>query len=118
MTKVYYKDGVQVPRPKQLILDGSTYVPPTDEQLEEAGYEIRYLPDPPPYLPTYAELVEQYIREHGYKTYGAELAVRNNYAQDPDTYAQAYADYMQCRVDAKEWASEQPHRDENEEESL
>ena len=70
-------------------------------------------PTPEPYLPTYSELVEQYIRENGYPTYGAELAVLNNHAADPDAYAAAYADYMQTRQAAKEWANAQPHREEN-----
>ena len=112
MTKAYYKDGVRVARPKQLILDGNTYVPPTDEQLEAAGYEIRILPDPEPYVPTYAELVEQYIREHGYPTYGSEIAVQNNYAEDPVQYLSAWQTYMGVRHDAKEWAESQPHREE------
>lgn len=76
------------------------------------GWEEYIAPVPEPYIPTYAELVEQYIREHGYETYGAELAIINNYAQDPTTYADAYAAYMQTRVDAKEWAEQQKHRDE------
>ena len=63
-----------------------------------------------PYIPTYDELVEQYIREHGYPTYGTELAVINNYNQDHTTYADAYATYMQTRVDAKTWAENQQHR--------
>lgn len=67
---------------------------------------------PEPYIPTYSELVEQYIREHGYPTYGAELAIINNYTKDPTAYAEAYATYMQTRVDAKVWAENQQHRDE------
>lgn len=38
--KKYYKDGTLVMRPKSLIFNGCTYVPPTDEMLIEAGYEI------------------------------------------------------------------------------
>lgn len=38
--KVYYKDGVRVERPKSLIFEGMTYVPPTDETLIEAGYVV------------------------------------------------------------------------------
>ena len=108
-------NGKQVPRPKSLVLDGSTYVPPTDEQLVAAGYEIREVidPVPEPYIPTYAELVEQYIREHGYPTYGAELAVLNNYAENPAEYLDAWQTYMGVRHDAKEWAEQQPHREES-----
>lgn len=38
--KQYWKDNQLVERPKSLILNGMTYVPPTDEQLAEAGYVI------------------------------------------------------------------------------
>lgn len=39
--KKYYKDGQLVVRPKSLIFKGRTFVPPTDEILIEAGYEIK-----------------------------------------------------------------------------
>lgn len=38
--KKYYKDGIIVMKPNSLIFNGITYVPPTDEILMEAGYEI------------------------------------------------------------------------------
>ena len=38
--KKYYKDGMIVTKPKSLIFNGCTYVPPTDEILIESGYEI------------------------------------------------------------------------------
>lgn len=115
MRKIYINpDGKQVPCPKSLVLNGNTYVPPTDEQLVAAGYEIREIidPIPEPYIPTYAELVEQYIREHGYETYGAELAVLNNYAENHAEYLDAWQTYMGVRHDAKAWAENQPHREE------
>lgn len=114
MRKIYIDpNGKQVPRPKSLVIDNTTYVPPTDEQLVAVGYEIREIidPAPEPYIPTYSELVEQYIRENGYPTYGAELAVINNYTQDPIAYAEAYATYMQTRVDAKQYAQTHPYRE-------
>lgn len=94
-----------------LEIDGVWTSNPTLAAFYADGWQDWILPVPEPYIPTYAELVEQYIREHGYETYGAELAIINNYAQDPTTYADAYASYMQTRADAKEWANEQPHRD-------
>jgi hypothetical protein len=39
--KQYWKDGIIVMRPRSLVYNGMTYVPPTDEILIEAGYEIR-----------------------------------------------------------------------------
>ena len=94
-----------------LIIGNKCISNPTLEVFLADGWREYIVPVPEPYIPTYAELVEQYIREHGYPTYGAEIAIINNYAQDPTTYAEAYATYMQTRVDAKEWASTQPHRD-------
>lgn len=85
--------------------------PPLEAFLAD-GWREWIVPVPEPYIPTYAELVEQYIREHGYSTYGAELAIINNYTQDPTTYAESYAKYMQVRVEAKEWAESKPHREE------
>ena len=116
MRKIYINsEGKQVARPKSLVVGTSTYVPPTDEQLVSAGYEIREIIDPIPesYIPTYAELVEQYIREHGYPTYGAELAVLNNYAENPSEYLEAWQTYMGVRHEAKIWAESQPHREED-----
>jgi len=84
---------------------------PTIEAFLADGWREYIAPEPEPYIPTYSELIEQYIHEHGYHTYGAELAILNNYAQDPTTYANAYATYMQTRIDAKKWANEQPHRE-------
>lgn len=89
---------------------------PTLEAFYADGWQDYTPPAPEPYIPTYAELVEQYIREHGYETYGAELAIINNYAIDPTTYEDAYAAYMQTRVDAKNWANQQPHREEDSDE--
>lgn len=39
--KQYWKDGQIVERPRSLVYNGMTYVPPTDEILLEAGYEIK-----------------------------------------------------------------------------
>lgn len=80
----------------------------TDELVD--GVIKHYMGKQEPYVPTYSELVEQYIREHGYPTYGAELAVLNNYATDPTTYADAFAAYQHTRNEAKAWAETQPHR--------
>ena len=118
MHKSYIKDGiirwfnVDESRVYATLLIGNEWIsnPSLDAFLAD-GWEEYIVPVPEPYIPTYAELVEQYIREHGYETYGAELAIINNYAQDPTTYANAYTAYMQVRVDAKNWAEQQQHRD-------
>lgn len=85
---------------------------PTLEAFYADGWQDWIVPVPEPYIPTYAELVEQYIREHGYPTYGAELAVLNNYAENPAEYLEAWQTYMGVRHEAKELAENQPHRDE------
>lgn len=85
---------------------------PTLEAFLADGWREYIAPVPEPILPKYAELVEQYIREHGYPTYGAELAVLNNYAENPAEYLESWQTYMGVRHEAKEWANEQPHRDE------
>lgn len=95
-----------------LYYDGKCVVNPTEADYIAAGYHEYIPPTPEPILPTYSELVEQYIRENGYPTYGAELAVLNNYAEDKEQYADAYAQYVETRHYAKEWANEQPHREE------
>lgn len=120
MRKVYTSPAgeKQYKRPECIVVKTTKRKPyiyiysPSDEQMVAAGWTIEEIidPIPEPYIPTYAELVEQYIREHGYPTYGAELAVLNNYATDPTTYADAFAAYQQTRKDAKAWADTQPHR--------
>ena len=93
-------------------IDGEWVANPTLEAFLADGWRVYIAPVPEPYIPTYAELVEQYIREHGYPTYGAELAVLNNYAENHAEYLEAWQIYMGVRHEAKEWANEQPHRDE------
>lgn len=120
MRKVYISPAgeKQYNRPKSIVIkdkskSGLYIYSPSDSQLQAAGWKIKEVidPIPEPYVPTYAELIEQYIREHGYPTYGAELAIINNYATDPTTYADAFAAYQQTRIEAKEYAEKQPHRD-------
>lgn len=103
--KVYLKDGIQVARPKSLVFEGATYVPPTDEIITACGYVIEER-EFEEYKPSYNEVVEDYIRNNGYATYGAELAVINNYLENPDneTYKTEYAAYVQVRKAAKEYA--------------
>lgn len=95
-----------------VLIAGKYVSNPTMEEFLNEGWREYIPPVPEPYIPTYAELVEQYIREHGYPTYGAELAVLNNYAENPAEYLEAWQTYMGVRHDAKNWAENQPHRDE------
>lgn len=75
MRTEYWKDGKRVARPKSLVVDGATIVPPTDEQLVAAGYEIREVIDPVPEPPT---------KEQLYKWRVVEL-IRERYDSDDET---------------------------------
>jgi hypothetical protein len=103
MTRIeYYKDGKRVARPKSLAINGTTYVPPTDEQLAQAGYEIKVveIPEPTPYVPTYEERVVQLIREK----YSMDDELRNLRMRDsdPDTFNEYYQYVEECKRKAKE----------------
>lgn len=100
--KAYFKDGKEVARPKSLVVDNSTITPPTDEQLIDAGYEIREIeiPEPQPYVPTYEEKVVMLIRER--YTMDDEFALlrqRGRKAEEFDAY-DAYCE--ECKRKAKE----------------
>lgn len=119
MRQTFEKDGIirslEVENDRVLAtieIDGEWVANPTLEAFLADGWREYIAPVPEPYMPTYAELVEQYIREHGYPTYGAELAVLNNYAENPAEYLEAWQTYMGVRHEAKEWAEQQQHRDE------
>lgn len=79
MTRIaYFKDGVEVQRPRSLVYNGNTYVPPTDELLVEAGYEIREVQIPEP------EVIEgDFVEE------GIEQPIENEVVETPKkTYEQ------------------------------
>lgn len=103
MTRIaYYKDGKEVSRPRSLVIDNTTYVPPTDDQLIAAGYEIREveIPDPTPYVPTYEERVVELIRQR--YDVNAELAILRQRDSKPEEFAE-YNDYCEeCKIQAKE----------------
>lgn len=108
MIKIYIDpNGNQVPKPSYLNYNGTCYVPPTDEQLEAAGWEIReeIEPIPEPYLPTIEELVEQRLRER--YSINQEFEVQRKRETDPQVF-QAYYDYVEECI---AWANEQDHRD-------
>lgn len=117
--KSYIKDGkvrsFQVDDERvyaTLEIGGQWVSNPTLTDFFADGWREYIAPVPEPYIPTYAELVEQYIREHGYETYGAELAVLNNYSENPSEYLESWQHYQGVRHEAKIWAQSQPHRDE------
>jgi hypothetical protein len=100
--KVYFKDGVEVSRPSSLVYNGSTYVPPTDDILIAAGYEIREvkIPEPTPYQPTYEERVVELIRLR--YDVNAELAILRQRDSKPEEFAEYNAYCEECKLQAKE----------------
>lgn len=103
MTRIaYFKDGVEVSRPRSLVYSGSTYVPPTDEILVQAGYEIREveIPEPTPYQPTYEERVVELIRQR--YTIDDELRNIRMRDTDPDSFNEYYQYVEECKIQAKE----------------
>lgn len=83
----YYKDGVEVQRPRSLVYNGNTYVPPTDELLVEAGYEIREVEIPEP------EVIEgDFVEE------GIEQPIENEVVETPKkTYEQRVVELIRLR---------------------
>lgn len=98
----YYKDGVEVQRPRSLYFNGSTYVPPKDDILIAAGYEIREveIPDPTPYMPTYEERVVELIRLR--YDINSELAILRQRDSKPEEFAEYNAYCEECKLQAKE----------------
>lgn len=95
----YYKDGVEVQRPRSLVYNGNTYVPPTDELLVEAGYEIKEV-EIPPYIPTYEERVVELIRLR--YDINSELAILRQRDSKPEEFAEYNAYCEECKIQAKE----------------
>lgn len=100
--KVYYKNAKEVSKPLSLAFNGTTYVPPTDEQLIAAGYEIREveIPEPTPYVPTYEDRVVQLIRAR--YTMDDELAILRQRDSKPEEFAEYNAYCEECKQKAKE----------------
>lgn len=98
----YYKDGVEVSRPKLLFLGGVNIIPPSNDDLLEAGYEIREveIPEPTPYVPTYEQRVVELIRLR----YSIDDELRNIRMRDTDpaSFEEYYAYVEECKIQAKE----------------
>ena len=93
---MWYKDGKAVARPKSLVIDGQTIVPPTDDELKYAGYEYK---EEEPILPTYEERVVELIRAK--YSVDDELAI----LRQRDTKVEEFAEYNayceECKTKAK-----------------
>lgn len=99
--KEYYKDNQRVVRPRSIVVNGTTYVPPTDEQLMVAGYDIKEVEiiEPAPYVPTYEEKVVQLIREK--YTIDDELAILRQRDSKPEEFAEYNRFVEECKVLAR-----------------
>lgn len=88
MTRIaYFKDGVEVQRPRSLYFNGCTYVPPKDDILIAAGYEIREVQIPEP------EVIEgDFVEE------GIEQPIENEVVETTKkTYEQRVAELIHLR---------------------
>ena len=103
MRKIYIDPkGKQVARPKSLVIGTNTYVPPTDEQLVSAGYEIREIIDPIPEPPTkeqqYKWRVSELIRQE--YSIDDELAIQRQRESKPVEFAEYNTYCEQCKTQA------------------
>lgn len=99
--KAYFKDGVEVSRLRSLVYNGSTYVPPKDDILIAAGYEIREveIPEPTPIQPTYEERVVELIRIR--YDVNAEFAILRQRDSKPEEFAEYNSYCEECKVQAR-----------------
>ncbi len=99
--KSWYFNGEKVRRPDSLYLNGCTYVPPTDDILIAAGYEIREveIPEPTPYVPTYEERVVELIRLR--YDINSEFAILRQRDSKPEEFAEYNAYCEECKIQAR-----------------
>ena len=96
--KSWYFNGEKVRRPDSLYLNGCTYVPPTDDILIAAGYEIREveIPEPTPYVPTYEERVVELIRLR--YDINSEFAILRQRDSKPEEFAEYNSYCEECKI--------------------
>ncbi len=90
--KVFF-NGILVVGDKQIIN-------PTKEQLLNDGWQEYIPPVAEPYIPTYEEKVEQFIREK--YTISDELAILRQRDTKPDEFNEYFAFCEECKLKAKE----------------
>ena len=88
MTRIaYFKDGVEVQRPRSLYFNGSTYVPPKDDILIAAGYEIREV-----------QIQEPEVIEGDFAEEGIEQPIENEVVETTKkTYEQRVVELIRLR---------------------
>lgn len=100
MKKQYIKDGVIIREGAAIVLNGMKIINPTAEQYSEAGWVEYTPPAPKPYVPTYEEKVEMFIRER--YTISDELAIQRQRDTKPEDFAEYFAFCEDCKRRAKE----------------
>lgn len=102
--KAYFKEGKEVVKPLSLIYKGVTYIPPTDDVILLAGYEIKDVEDvveeevPIPYN----ERVSSFIRSR--YSIDDELAI----LRQRDVKPEEFEEYNRYCEECKQLARENP----------
>lgn len=96
----YFLNGQEVERPLSLVHNNTTYVPPTDEQLLAAGYEIREVETTATSSLSYEERVVELIRQR--YSLDEELAILRQRDSKADEFEEYNTYCEQCKAQAKE----------------
>lgn len=83
-----------------LVVGDRQIINPTKEQLLENGWKEYVAPVVEPYIPTYEEKVEQFIREK--YTVSDELAIQRQRDTKPEEFNEYFAFCEECKLKAKE----------------
>jgi hypothetical protein len=83
-----------------LVVGSKQIINPTKEQLLENGWQEYIPPVAEPYIPTYEEKVEQFIREK--YTVSDELAILRQRDTKPEEFNEYFAFCEECKLKAKE----------------
>ena len=102
--KSWYFNGKKVRRPDSLYLNGCTYVPPTDEQLTEFGYEMIEEEDETresnEFFGSYEQTVSHYIHER--YSIDDEIAILRQRDSKPEEFEEYNSFCEHCKFMAKE----------------
>lgn len=93
---MWYLNGKAVARPKSLVINGQTFVPPTDEQLRYVGY---IWGEDEPIQTTYEERVVELIRAK--YSIDDELAILRQRDTKQEEFAEYNAYCEECKKQAK-----------------
>jgi len=98
--KCYYLNNKRVQRPKSVIIGETTYVPPTEEQLLAAGYEIKEEPYVVKTISlSYGQRVDLLIRER--YSLSEELAIQRQRDTKPEEFQEYFNYCEECKTRVK-----------------